>query len=54
MSDSVDPDTERINLRCPKCGEMRRPVISPHLPDKIVVICDTCWKEHLRRLPWTT
>jgi hypothetical protein len=43
-----------INLRCPKCGEMRYPVVaSPYLPaDAIVLLCDTCYRRSLRMPGW--
>jgi RNase P subunit RPR2 len=63
----TDGEPDHVNLRCPSCGSIRRPVISPLIPDHVVVICDECARRRLRlggpfdvpspgstesRLPW--
>jgi hypothetical protein len=45
--DRTLPEPDRVNLRCPYCGQIRTPIISPLLPDAVVVICEPCYRRHL-------
>ena len=47
LTDRTLPEPERVNLRCPYCGQIRTPIISPLLPDDVLVLCETCYRRHL-------
>lgn len=41
--------SDNINLRCSECGEIRKPIISPMIPDHLVILCETCWNRDIEK-----